>query len=74
LPDAPWCRLSQHALARIDATFEYFPVAMSLCSHVHVVELPLASLLAPPARFVHFASVRRESVSSLLPVLLTTIS
>jgi hypothetical protein len=60
--------------ARIEATFEYLPVSVSLCSHVHVVDLPLASLLAPPAMFVQPASVKAKSFSSLAPVFVTTIS
>jgi hypothetical protein len=58
----------------MEATFEYLPVSVSLCSHVQVVALPLASLRAPPAMFVHFASVKSKSTSSLAPVFVTTIS
>jgi hypothetical protein len=62
------------ASASTEATFEYLPALVSVCSHVQVVDSPLASLLAPPARFVQLASVKEERISSLSPVFLTTIS
>jgi hypothetical protein len=58
----------------MEATLEYLPVLESVCSHVHLVEAPLASLLAPPRMFEHFASVKSTSINSWSPVFLTTIS
>src|ERR1700726_820574 len=62
------------SFASTEAALEYLPVAVSLCSQVHVADSPAASELLPPATLVQLASLKLLSASVVSPVSLASTS